>query len=506
MKPGRIAAILAFTLLAAACRPITTTQDPVQTVSDGGVDPFEFAWSDRSLHAQAWLGSSYDPAIDLSRASDYRMEVFIDEDFQSVSGRQRVHYTNNEDQPLDQLYMRLFPNLAGGEARVSAIKVDGRAVEPVYEAQMSAVMIALGEALSPGESLVLELDFSTTIPREMEGNYGLFGYFDGFLVLDTFYPMIPVHDDQGWQREATPPNGDPNYNDISFYLVQVHAPAGLSLLATGTEIDRRLVNDEQIVTFASGPARDFYIAASENLELLEANVGETVVRSYAPARFSEHSRLVLDSGVAALKVFEGRFGDYPYTEMELVSTPMQALGIEYPGLMAMNLNMYDPGAMIAGVPSSIYLEGTVAHEVAHQWFYNLVGNDQVQEPWLDEALAQYATYLYYLDSYGEGAAASYQQSWSERWDRADRAEIPIGLPAGEYRGAEYSAIVYGRGPLFIAEVARQLGDESMEALLRQYVDSHAWGIASGESFRQLVEDVCACELDAMFADWVDGTQ
>jgi aminopeptidase N len=505
MNPVRIAAILAFTLMAAACRP-TAPQEPVQTVSDDGVDPFEIAWTDRSFHEQAWLSGSYDPAIDLSTASDYRMDVFIDEDFQSVSGRQRVHYTNNESQPLDRLYVRLFPNLAGGEAGVSAVRVDGRAVEPVYEARRSAIMLTLGENLSPGESLVVELEFSTTIPREMEGNYGLFGYFDGFLVLDTFYPMIPVYDDQGWQREATPPNGDPTYNDISFYLVRVHAPAGLSILATGTEIDRRLVDDEQIVTFASGPARDFYIAVSEDLELLEANVGETVVRSYAPARFSEHSRLVLEGGVAALNAFERRFGEYPYTEMELVSTPMQALGIEYPGLMAMNLDMYDPGASIAGVPSSIYLESTVAHEVAHQWFYNLVGNDQVQEPWLDEAFAQYATYLYYLDTYGEAAAASYQQSWSQRWDRTERAEIPIGLPAGEYRGAEYSAIVYGRGPLFLAEVARQLGDESMQALLRQYVESHAWGIASGESFRLLLEDECACEMDALFADWVDRDQ
>jgi aminopeptidase N len=494
--------VLAICLVCMSACNLVMREDVAATPTASVVDPFEIDWSDRSYQDQAWLEDSYEPAVDLSTATEYRMEIRIPDDFDTVSGHQRIRYINNETQALANLYLRLFPNLSGGEAQVRSVAVDGRLVEPVYESQDSAVRIPLKPALEPGGSLVLELEFSTSIPRQMEGNYGLFGYFEGYLVLDTFYPMIPVFDENGWQREVTPPNGDPTYNDISFYIVQVHAPAELTVLATGSEIERREEDGEQTVTFASGPARDFYIAASEEFEVIEEQIGETVVRSYAPSRFREHSELVLQAGLNALRTYERRFGEYPYPEMELISTPMQALGIEYPGLMAMNLNLFDPEADIDGVPSSIYLEGTVAHEVAHQWFYNIVGNDQVRQPWLDEAFAQYATYLYYLDTYGEGAASSYQRSWYDRWDRTERADIPIGLPAGAYQGAEYGSIVYGRGPIFVQELSTVMGGQVFDTFLREYVQQNAWGITNEDSFQQSAEAACECQLDALFSRWI----
>jgi aminopeptidase N len=212
--------------------------------------------------------------------------------------------------------------------------------------------------------------------------------------------------------------------------------------------------------------------------------------------------LVLSVGVDALKSYEQRFGEYPYPEMELTGTPMLALGIEYPGIMAMNLDLYDPEASIGGAPSYVYLEATVAHEVSHQWFYNVVGNNQVQQPWLDEALAQYSTYLYFLDTYGTQAASGFEQSWYDRWDLTNRADIPIGLPAGDYQGAEYSAIVYGRGPIFISELSQQMGQNNLDRFLRQYVQQHAWGIATEAGFESAAEEACECVLDDLLSGWV----
>ena len=148
------------------------------------------------------------------------------------------------------------------------------------------------------------------------------------------------------------------------------------------------------------------------------------------------------------------------------------------------------------------METTIAHEVAHQWFYNLVGNDQLDEPWLDEALAQYATYLYYLDMYGETAADDYKESWNGRFSRVDNDPIPIGLPVSAYEGAEYSAIVYGRGPLFVEALAAEMGQATFDTFLADYVVQNQWGIATTDSFRHLAEVHCACDLGDLFARWV----
>lgn len=181
---------------------------------------------------------------------------------------------------------------------------------------------------------------------------------------------------------------------------------------------------------------------------------------------------------------------------------MLALGIEYPGIVGLTLLMYEPGKEVSGLPSEVMLESVTAHEVAHQWFYNGVGNDQNDEPWVDEALVTYATGLYYLDAYGESAAESYRGSLYGRWDRVERANIPVGLPAGDYDGREYGAIVYGRGAIFVAALAEQMGQASFDAFIRDYYQSNEWGIGTASAFHQLAEEHCHCDLDPLFNEWV----
>ena len=72
----------------------------------------------------------------------------------------------------------------------------------------------------------------------MGGHYGLYGYFEDVLVLDTFYPMIPAYDEKdGWYSGFPQPNGDHTYNDTSFYIVQVKAPADLIMASSGVVVE-----------------------------------------------------------------------------------------------------------------------------------------------------------------------------------------------------------------------------------------------------------------------------
>ncbi len=438
----------------------------------------------------------------LSGASVYHIDLQIPDDFGVLKGYEEIRYTNQEDEALDEVYFRTFPNVAGGTLTAEAIKVNGQEVDPVFEFGDSALRVPLPAALQPAEQAVIQMDFEVEVAREMGGNYGLFGYFEGVLVLDEFYPVIPVYDDEGWNVEVPPPNGDVTYYDASFYLVRVTAPANLTVVASGNEITREEEGDQQVLTFAAGPARDFYLAAAENLTTVSETVGETTINSYSVPEWEGGAELALEFVKNALESYNRRFGAYPYTEFDVISTPMLALGIEYPGMTAVRVGLYDPDAEMYGLPSQVMLESTVAHEVAHQWFYNAVGNDQVDDPWLDEALVQYVTGLYYLDTYDESAARSFRDGWDWRWNRIDRAEIPIGLPSGAYTEDEYSPIVYGRGPYFMVALAEEMGQEAFDEFLRDYYQSYKWGIGTGDAFRQLAERHCECDLSDLFKAWV----
>ena len=132
----------------------------------------------------------------------------------------------------------------------------------------------------------------------------------------------------------------------------------------------------------------------------------------------------------------------------------------------------------------------------------LVGDDQLDNPWLDESLTQFATLQYYADEYGANGEQGFRNALEARWDSVNRAEIPIGLPVAEYSGQEYSAIVYGRGPLFFVALRERMGTGPFNAFLQEYTESLSWGIATPEVLQSLAEKHCSCDLDRLFKEWV----
>jgi hypothetical protein len=495
-----------FLVLVGGCGRAKSTPTPVPTPTAEPLSswPFDTAWDDRTRFREGLTDESQDVLDELSGASVYQIDVSVSDDLLLLEGHEQVHYTNQEAESLDRVCFWLYPNRAGGRTTVSGLRVDGQDADAVYEYEDSVLCVTLPSVLRPGEQVDIDMGFDVVVAQEMAGNYGLFGYFDGVLVLDEFYPVVAVYDDEGWRVRELPPNGDVTYLDASFYLVRITAPAELLVVTSGIEVDREELEDSVVLAIAAGPARDFYVAASEQFRRTSTTVGETKVNSYAFGDRREGAELALGFAVDALESYGARFGPYPYTEFDVVSTPMQALGMEYPGIVGIGLGLYDPEAVVSGLPSQILMESVVAHETAHQWFYNVVGNDQVEEPWLDEAVVQYATGLYYVDVYGEAAAGEYRQSWVDRWDRVEQAELPIGLPSGDYAQEEYSPIVYGRGPIFLTALAEEMGQEVFAGFLRDYYETHQWGIGTTEAFRQLAEEHCQCDLTALFREWVYG--
>ena len=477
-----------------------TGVDPVALpVPDPGL--FDLGWQQRELFEVGLVDGDDAHRAALEGASVYHMDLQLSSDATMLAGNQEVFYTNQEDVELHEIYLRLFPNLADGRTTIHGVWINGQEVAPTFELRDSAMRLPLQPALAAGESVVIKIDFEVEIPSEGGGNYGTFVFNRDILALAHFYPMIAVYDDEGWNLEIAPESGDVVYADSSFYLVRLSAPAGMQLAASGVEIEGGGDGERQLVTYAAGPARDFYIAGSAGFAVYSQQVGDTVVNSYAFPELEPRARDVLQWSVAALQTFNEQVGPYPYRELDVVTTPTLALGVEYPGIIAINMDLYDPQE--SRYPP-VVLESTVAHEVAHQWFYAVIGNDQLDDPWLDESLTQYATYLYFADTGSPGDANGFRQSLVQRWQAVDGAEIPIGQPVAAYEGAEYSAIVYGRGPLFFETLAMEMGEDAFDAFLRDYYATFKWDIATPLSLQALAEEHCACDLDTLFDAWVFG--
>ena len=464
--------------------------------------PFDAAWDDRSAF-RAGLATSARTILDDSPGmSVYHLDLAVADDLGAVTGQEQVLYTNTEPQPLNEVQFRLFPNLLGGGMTVNMLQVDGKNVEPRYELGSSLMVVPLATPLQPGEQVVIGLQFAVSVPTSLEQNYGVLSNAAGVLAYAHGYPMIAVFDQSGWNAEIPPEWGDLTFADASYYLVRITAPKDLQIATSGSEISRGEKAGRQEIVAAAGPARDFQFSASSAYKITSRTIGEVTLRAFVPPGFEPRATLTLDAAEGALSALAKRYGPYPYTELDLAVTPTYALGIEYPGLIVLNQQMFTPEEDLKVGPEETWLESTVAHEVAHQWFYNLVGNDQLDQPWLDESLAQFATWEYFRDGHGSAAAQVFEDSLEGRWSRVGLEAIPLGMPVRDYEPPAYSAIIYGRGPLFLEALRSRMGGESFDSFMRDYFERNRWKIATTEGFRTLAERDCDCDLGPLFEEWV----
>ena len=503
MKSLFLLLVILSVLIVSCSTPLPITPTSTVTITPTAIpDLFDTPWGDRSIFRGGLVTSEQSVLDELPNASVYHLEFNIAEDLYHITGTEEVRYTNAEESALDQVQLRLFPNILGGEMTVSNLTVDGQSIRPRLELQDSLLIVPLSTQLAPGQSAVISMEFAITVPQTVELNYGVLSYSEDVLTLAHAYPMIAVYDDEGWNAEIPPQSGDVTYAESSFFLVKVTAPKDVAVVTSGQTLNTSASGEMQTLEVASGPARDFYLVASPTYEELSQTFGEVTIRSYAPAQAQKGAQMALDVAGRAIEDFSSRYAPFPYTEFDIVSTPTLALGIEYPGMIAITSRIYDVEKDYRGAPASVYMESTVAHEVGHQWFYGLVGDDQLDDPWLDEALTQFATLQYYADEYGSDGEAGFQNSLEGRWDSIGRADIPIGLPVAEYSGQEYGAIIYGRGPLFFVALRARLGTETFDTFIKEYTETLSWGIATPEFLQSLAEKHCACELDDLFNEWV----
>jgi len=446
------------------------------------------------------LVNSQEAIVDvlLPTAPLYDIQLTVSDDLGMITGHEQLRYTNQENTSVDAVYFHLFPNLLGVSIDVEDVMVDGNPVVTTLEEEGDSILrVPLDAPLLPGEVVEIEMMFETAVPIESGRNYGIFANVDGVLAMAHFYPQLAVYDADGWQTAAPSLEGDVTYGDSSFYIVELTAPADQVIVATGVETESTTAGDQQTITYAAGPVRDFYAVMSNDYIKQSQTVGETTINSYAPAAYGTGSAQALASGAAAMEYFSTQYAPYPYTEMDIASTPTLALGVEYPGLFVLTNKIYEDGRY------ANYLEGTTIHEMGHQWFYNLIGNDQLNEPWLDESLTQYITMRQFENLYGQDGWDNTYNSFDYRWSTVNYEAIPIGQPVSVYEGGNaYSGIIYGRGPIFVAALEEAMGRDVFDDFLRDYFAIYSWDTANTEEFKTLAEEHCGCDLTPLFEEWI----
>jgi len=220
--------------------------------------------------------------------------------------------------------------------------------------------------------------------------------------------------------------------------------------------------------------------------------GRVPIWDYCEVDDEEQIRESLQSVEEMLPFFEQKFGRYPFEKYGHMLTRVPIGGMEDQTMSLLGRDLALDGD-----------QALLAHELAHQWFGNLVSPKQWTDLWLNEGWATWAEVLWW-DETNPAEAIRTRKAWRRSAFRLALRAHPHTLGKPDPANLFDGALVYDKGGLVIDLLADYLGRERFLAAARQYLKAHAFGNANTADFRTSLQNSTQRELGAFFAAWVDA--
>ncbi|HEX4248854.1 MAG TPA: M1 family aminopeptidase [Pseudonocardia sp.] len=406
----------------------------------------------------------------------------VTDDPGTVTGHESVVFT--PDAQTCELVFRAWPNnptmsATGAALVVTDAAVAGRQVTPQVVAAGAPdgapgtlIQLPLQGCLAAGQSIKADLGFRLTVGADADERVG-YSPKTATAWFGSGYPLLSWIRGQGWAKDsAVKMNGETAVSEDFALTLSVTAPSDLQVMGTGSPAGTSPGPTPGTTThrFTAPAVRDVTVEVGR-YQVLNRDIGGGVTLHLATPTSGtkvEPSEWA-DQVQQAVTSLTDLFGPFPYPDFTVAITPGQGDGSEFPTALQMS------DSKRSG------LQALVAHEVSHQWFYSLVGNNQAVDPWLDEALATFG------EANAGGDAADYQAS-----DTPSRVVGLMGRPMSywvDHGGfSRYTEGVYNQGAAVLLEARKQVGADAFDADLRRYIVTNAHRVATPSDFARAFGD------------------
>jgi len=386
--------------------------------------------------------------------------------------------------------------------------------EPKYKLDSTSASLQLPIPLAPGDSIDFYFDFTVKVPKF----FSRLGHDGNHYEISQWYPKMAVYDEQGWHADGYHYIGE-FYGDYGSFQVGLETPKNFKIGATGSEV---LEYDDQgqpiddiagYHLFAADNVHDFaWCADLEYISTTEQH-GETTIKILTRPKDREKWKNVMQYAKDALDYYGRWYGEYPYSTLTVCDGDIEAGGgMEYP-----NLVIISPGED----KYSRMLEMVVMHEIGHQWFYGILGNNEMDEAWLDEGINTFSEQRYFIEKYGEKGnllTNKRMQKWlPDLNDRylsqitsylysVNRMDQPVSSTA--FRSADmvqYAASTYMKPSAMMWWLKEYLGDSAFNRAMQGYFRDNRFRHVDAERFYLAVEKYSQKDIRPYFASWLKTT-
>ncbi|MFF0967809.1 M1 family aminopeptidase [Streptomyces sp. NPDC003703] len=395
------------------------------------------------------------------------------------NGHESVSFTNASATALSEVYLRLWDNHHGScdAMPIQVGNVTGGTAGALSVA-CTALKIALPAPLAQGQSATVGFDLGITVPSGSDR----FGHDGAFNFIGNALPVLAVRDSAGWHLDPYTDNGESFYSPAADFKVSLDHPSSLLVPATGTSADTPGSSGRTVTTATAAKVRDFAWAAGPFSKISGTSPGGVAVNVYSVSGISSASaQSMLSTAKSAVDAHAARFGAYPYGELDaVIDNTYWFGGMEYPGFV---LDLVSTTAL--------------THEIGHQWWYGIVGDDEYNSPWLDEAFTDYATDL------AQGITGT--NCWNSVSWASGAEKITNSMAYWDAHSSRYSTVVYGYGKCALHDLRRLIGDSTMTKLLKDYATAHWYGVSTTAEFKAAAQAATGTDLTSFWSQHrIDG--
>ena len=502
--------------------------------------------------------------------ADYEIKVTLDTQGHTLTGKERITYTNNSSDTLSIFYLHLYANafrektsplirdflqgtyrfLVGlpesmrGWIDVTELTVDDAPVE--FTVDGTILSSAFPEPLFPGGKTTIGVTFKLKIMKRL----GRMGYSGDQYDLAQWYPKMVVYDKNGWHPDQY--RMGEFYGEFGTFDVHITLPEKFVIAATGMPIEgdpgwkknplrrggppdasgghpgTRESGGAPAQAGGSppgtGPASDSTGARAEAMKTVHfrakdvhdfawcANpsfvVQDTLYNNYhIMSFFKPWNRAWVDTTLAQ--------GVRAMQWLEKVVGPYPYPQVSIVDCQAHGGMEYPMLAMDGYVD-----EGLVLHELAHMYFYGALANDERAEAWLDEGFAQYCTFWYTENHYGPFGKRD-ERPFPYSLFREHRMWDGIAKPIVKLHRTDFAdristpvhefkngfdTMPYTGAPLFLRALRYTVGDEAFEKIFRAYYARWLFKHVDEDAFRSVCEEVSGMDLKDLFKQWLHTTK
>lgn len=455
--------------------------------------------------------------------SNYNLSLSFDDNTKTLLGEQTIDYINSSDTVLNEVWFHLYANAFSKEATTKPVSLsykekaypngeDFGGIEilnvsvndlnsqiNVGEVDNEILKINLGQDLFPNERIKIALKYSILLPNCLHR----FGYGDNTYNFGNFYPVACVYENGEFDVDAYGSNGDPFYSDMANYKVEINCDGDFKVATTGEQIENKVdENNNRKIKASAKAVRDFAFVMSKKFEVVSQKAGDTTVMYYYYD--DENAKQSLQTGVDSVNTFSNLFGKYPYKTLSVVKSNFIHGGMEYPNLVYIS----------DSVEEYKDYKNVIIHEIAHQWWYNLVGSNACEYAWLDEGLTEYSTLLFYKENptYDVNVKESLNSSLSSYLLFSEICTSVYGdfnsimtRNLNTFKGdLEYVYITYVKGVLFFENLNELVGSKNFIKSLKLYFKENCYKNATPANMINCFEKICKRSLEGFFDSWIQG--